>query len=78
MYKNLGALLVERPSGVDEGFSQQAPLVYHYGHKTPGENTILFNTLVSRLAEVTMERMSANKKGWKNQFFIWLQNLIKI
>jgi polyribonucleotide 5'-hydroxyl-kinase len=70
LYKNLGALLVERPSGVDEGFSQQAPLVYHYGHKTPGENTILFNTLVSRLAEVTMERMSANKKGWKVLIFL--------
>jgi polyribonucleotide 5'-hydroxyl-kinase len=56
---------------VDEGFSQQAPLVYHYGHKTPGENTILFNTLVSRLAEVTMDRMSANKKGLIRAWFHW-------
>jgi polyribonucleotide 5'-hydroxyl-kinase len=58
-----GALLVERPSTVEEGFSQQAPLVYHYGHKTPGTNSPLYNTLVSRLAEVIQERMNSNKKG---------------
>ncbi|XP_046387891.1 protein CLP1 homolog [Ischnura elegans] len=59
----IGALLVERPATVEEGFSQQAPLVYHYGHKSPGNNPALYNMLVSRLAEVIQERMSSNRKA---------------
>lgn len=55
--------MVERPAKVDEGFSQQAPLVYHYGHKNMNHNLTLFNTLVSRMAEVIHDRMSTNKKG---------------
>ncbi|XP_067125537.1 polyribonucleotide 5'-hydroxyl-kinase Clp1 [Centruroides vittatus] len=59
----IGALLVERPADVEEGFSQQAPLVYHYGHKSPGSNIVLYNTLVSRLAEVINLRAESNKKA---------------
>ena len=59
----IGALLAERPAAVEEGFSQNAPLVYHYGHKTPGDNPTLFNRLVSRLADVVRERMEANRKA---------------
>ncbi|GFG35312.1 hypothetical protein Cfor_10314 [Coptotermes formosanus] len=59
----IGALLVERPAAVEEGFSQQAPLVYHYGHRTPSTNLALYNMLVSRLAEVIAERMQANRKA---------------
>lgn len=59
----IGALLVERPAAIEEGFSQQAPLVYHFGHWTPSENTVLYQALVSKLADVTLERLQANKKG---------------
>lgn len=59
----IGALLVERPAAIEEGFSQQAPLVYHFGHITPSENTVLYQALVSKLADVTLERLQANKKG---------------
>ncbi|CAN7996966.1 unnamed protein product [Ixodes hexagonus] len=59
----IGALLVERPAEVEEGFSQQAPLVYHYGHNTPGTNATLYNVLVSRLAEVINLRAESNKKA---------------
>ncbi|KAJ8881351.1 hypothetical protein PR048_017832 [Dryococelus australis] len=59
----IGALLVERPANVEEGFSQQAPLVYHYGHKSAGANVALYNMLVSRLSEVVSERMKANRKA---------------
>lgn len=58
-----GALLVERPASIEEGFSQQAPLVYHFGHKSPNDNLQLYNTIVSRLAEVITERIDSNKKG---------------
>lgn len=59
----IGALLVERPAAIEEGFSQQAPLVYHFGHWTPSENTVLYQALVAKLADVTLERLQANKKG---------------
>ncbi|PNF25313.1 CLP1-like protein [Cryptotermes secundus] len=59
----IGALLVERPAAVEEGFSQQAPLVYHYGHKAASTNLALYNMLVSRLAEVISERMQANRRA---------------
>ena len=59
----VGALLVERSSNVVDGFSQQAPLVFHFGHNSPGANSVLYNTLLSRLAEVCTERLQANKKA---------------
>lgn len=54
---------MERPATVEEGFSQQAPLVYHFGHKSPNDNIDLFNIITSKLAEVISERMEINKKG---------------
>lgn len=59
----VGALLVERPSNVVDGFSQQAPLVFHFGYKTPTSNAVLYNLLVTRLAEVCSDRLQANKKA---------------
>ena len=60
---SVGAVLVERPASIEEGFSQSSPIVYHYGHKTPGTNTVLYNQLVSRLADVVRERMAAVRKA---------------
>lgn len=59
----MGAIVVERPADSEEHFSQQAPLVYHYGHKSPGENLTLHNMLVSRLAEVLSLRSESNRKS---------------
>ncbi|XP_023708875.1 polyribonucleotide 5'-hydroxyl-kinase Clp1 isoform X1 [Cryptotermes secundus] len=60
----IGALLVQRPAAVEEGFSQQAPqLVYHFGHESPSTNLALYNMLVSRLAEVISKRMQANRRA---------------
>lgn len=67
----IGALLVERPATIDEGFSQQAPLVYHFGHTTPSENVHLYQALVSKLADVTLERLQANKKGFYKIFLYY-------
>lgn len=63
MFFFVGALLVERPATVEEGFSQQAPLVFHMGSVKLQSNLTLYNMLVSRMAEVVQERMQANKKG---------------
>lgn len=58
----IGSVLVERPASIEEGFSQNAPLVYHYGHLTPGHNSMLYNKLVSRMADVVRERIQTNRK----------------
>ncbi|XP_077979250.1 polyribonucleotide 5'-hydroxyl-kinase Clp1-like isoform X2 [Glandiceps talaboti] len=59
----IGALLVERPADVEEGFSLQAPLVYHFGSTSPGSNIKLYNFLVSKLAEVFNIRCKSNRKA---------------
>lgn len=59
----IGAFLVERPAAVEDDFSQQAPLVYQFGHITPSENDAYYDLLISKLAEVTLERMQSNKKS---------------
>jgi len=53
----IGAVMVERPAEVEESFSQAAPLVYHFGHTNMSNNTTLYNTLISRMAEVIHQRM---------------------
>uniref|UniRef100_A0A0B6ZVK8 Protein CLP1 homolog n=1 Tax=Arion vulgaris TaxID=1028688 RepID=A0A0B6ZVK8_9EUPU len=58
----IGALVVERTADVEEGFRQTAPLVFHYGHKSPNDNFQLFNLLVSRLAEIINVRCEQSKK----------------
>lgn len=52
----IAALPVERVADVEEGFSSTAPLVFHYGHTSPADNIILYNTLVSRIAKIVATR----------------------
>ncbi|KAG8004014.1 Polyribonucleotide 5'-hydroxyl-kinase Clp1 [Nibea albiflora] len=59
----VSALCIERPADVEEGFSVQAPLVYHFGSTTPGTNIKLYNKLTSRLAEVFSQRCEVNRKA---------------
>ncbi|XP_078530264.1 polyribonucleotide 5'-hydroxyl-kinase Clp1 [Lissotriton helveticus] len=59
----MGALYIERPADVEEGFSVQAPLVYHFGSTTPGTNIKLYNKLTSRLAEVFNQRCEVNRRA---------------
>ena len=58
-----GAVVVERPADVEDGYSLTAPLVYHFGHKSPDANTPLYNLLVSQLAEIINLRSEANNKS---------------
>lgn len=71
--------MVERPATFEEGFSQQAPLVYHYGHTSAGKNIGLFNVLISKLAEVTLERLQSNKRAKSSGMIIntcgWIKGL---
>ncbi|CAI6357074.1 unnamed protein product [Macrosiphum euphorbiae] len=58
----IGAVMVERPAEVDASFSQAAPLVYHFGHTKIGINSTLYNTLISRMAEVIHQQMDENPR----------------
>lgn len=59
----LGALLIERPATIEDGFSQEAPLVFTFGHKSPRTNSALYDLLVKRLAEKVGERLEVDKKS---------------
>ncbi|KAF7707041.1 polyribonucleotide 5'-hydroxyl-kinase Clp1 isoform X2 [Silurus meridionalis] len=59
----MSALYIERPADVEEGFSVQAPLVFHFGSTTPGTNIKLYNKLTSCLAEVFSQRCEVNRKA---------------
>lgn len=59
----ISALVVERPADIEEGFARTAPLVFHYGHKSPGENLQLYNLLISRMAEVINLRCENNNRA---------------
>ena len=39
----IGATVVMEPVNIDNGFDPNAPLVYSFGHKTPGHNIGLIN-----------------------------------
>lgn len=58
----IGALAIERPSDIEEGYYLTAPLVYHFGYKTPEKNLKLYNLLISRLAEVINMRCESIDK----------------
>lgn len=60
---SMGALLIERPADVEEGFPLQAPLVFHYGHVSPSPNEKLYNKISSAIAEITKQRFEQNKKA---------------
>lgn len=65
---------MERPAAIDEGFSQEAPLVYHFGHKSPAANPALFSLIVTQLANTVKERIEVNKKSM--YYFLLLFSLI--
>ncbi|KAH3711010.1 hypothetical protein DPMN_070509 [Dreissena polymorpha] len=58
----MGAFTVERPSDLEEGFSQSAPIVFHFGHTSPTKNLTLYNLLVARVADVINMKCDTFKK----------------
>ena len=58
----LGAFQVEQPATIEEGFSQQASIVYNFGYASPAYDFNLYKSLVSKLANVCLERLETNEK----------------
>lgn len=59
---SLCSLLIERPASIEEGFSQLAPLVIHFGHKAPDFNNELYKICVTTLAGITLDRLKEDKR----------------
>jgi polyribonucleotide 5'-hydroxyl-kinase len=59
----IGALLVERPADVVEGFSLQTPLVFNFGHSTPAESEKLYDALVTQIAGAVDKHFEQNEKA---------------
>jgi polyribonucleotide 5'-hydroxyl-kinase len=67
---SIAATLVERPTSIEEGFPQNAPMVYHFGHtkldnpasNSGKNNTVLYDGIVSEMAGMVKKRLAANKK----------------
>lgn len=58
----IGAFLVERIAHVEDGFVQQTPLVYQYGHISPSDNDAYYKLLITKLAAENIKRLQTNKK----------------
>lgn len=58
----LGLNVIERPADVESGFSQVAPLVYHYGSTSPGANSNLYDMLVGKCAKAMHAKFAADPK----------------
>jgi len=73
----IAAVVIERPADIEEGYCLDAPLAYHFGHKSPSDNIPLYNTLVTRLAEIINMRCESNSKTNLSGFVIntcgWVQ-----
>lgn len=66
---------MSNPLDVEEGFGSstihgysqlptKTPLVYYYGHQSPGENVMLYRKYVSRLALAVTSRLEEDIQGF--------------
>ena len=58
----IGAVTVERPADIEDGFSLAAPIVYHFGHTQPAENITLYNILIKSVSKAVSQKMEIEKK----------------
>ncbi|CAG2119650.1 unnamed protein product, partial [Medioppia subpectinata] len=58
----LGAVTVERPADIEDGYSLVAPIVYHFGHTSPDGNITLYNILMKSLSKAVDLKMQTEKK----------------
>ena len=61
----IGATIVEEPLNIEDSFDQNIsqPLVYSFGHKSPGHNKELYNQLVTKLSQGIREQFKNNRKA---------------
>ncbi|ELU18019.1 hypothetical protein CAPTEDRAFT_222774 [Capitella teleta] len=59
----MGALSIDRPADIEEGYALNAPLIYHFGHKSPSDNLKLYNLLITRIAESVSLRCESSSRA---------------
>ena len=83
----MGATIVDQQVNADSQYDQSGPLVFSFGHKTPGHNLPYYNHLVNQMAGTIKEQLKKNRKaessgviintcGWiKGQGYDTLKNI---
>ncbi|WKX98749.1 hypothetical protein Q1695_013993 [Nippostrongylus brasiliensis] len=59
----IGALFINKTADVVEGFDRSKPLVYNFGHISPGENLPLYDLLVKELADSVTARCATHPEA---------------
>ncbi|KAK6743663.1 hypothetical protein RB195_010758 [Necator americanus] len=59
----IGALFINKTADVVEGFDRSKPLVYNFGHISPGENLPLYDLLVKELADSVTVRCATHPEA---------------
>lgn len=70
----IGTILIERPASIEDGLSQTAPLIYHFGYTTPSGNSKLYKTVITKMADVILESMNVNKRSMFYDILIKMHN----
>lgn len=66
----IGAMVVEHPASIEDGFVSNTPLVYNYGHLDINENPALYNLLISKTADKIFQRIRNNKAVYNSGIII--------
>lgn len=53
----IGCNIIEKPCDIEIGFSDQAPLLFHFGDKSPDSNINLYKMLITQLANIASQKM---------------------
>ena len=59
----MGATIVDQQVNADSQYDQSGPLVFSFGHKTPGHNLPYYNHLVNQMAGTIKEQLKKNRKA---------------
>ncbi|KAL5265058.1 hypothetical protein ACHWQZ_G005964 [Mnemiopsis leidyi] len=67
---SIGALVLERQADVEEGFTEQLPIVYHFGYYFPDANWALYNELAKKIADDIEKRSEFCPKARHSGFVV--------
>ena len=67
---SIGALFLERQADVEEGFTEQLPVVYHFGYNVPDANWVLYNEHARKIAEDIEKRFECSPKARFSGFVV--------
>jgi polyribonucleotide 5'-hydroxyl-kinase len=72
----IGCNVIERPCDIETGFSDLAPLCFHYGDKSIDSNINLYKLLIEQLAEVVFKKQDEDQLVKESGMIINTGNLV--